>query len=344
MKKNPDTTSQNSGDTMASSRKKDHLTLAFDSKVESYAVDKRFYYEPMLAAHPENEDLSIQFLERTFKAPMWISSMTGGTEKAKWINQRLAQACGEFGLGMGLGSCRQLLHDDTYLDDFLVRKWVGEQPLYANLGIAQIEQLVHDHQMHKVNDLLQKLEANGLIIHVNPTQEWVQPEGDRLVHKPIETIKRVLDHLPHKIIVKEVGQGFGPQSLQALMELPLAAIDFGAVGGTNFALLESLRHSGTEINQGALSFIGHTYSEMIQWANTIKENSEKVACKEFIISGGISSFLDGYYAIETMHFKAIYGQGAGFLKPALESYETLQLYIESQIKGLSFAKQFLKVR
>ena len=128
-------------DPTAESRKKDHIELAFRSRVESGALDPRFYYEPMLAAHPASGSLpSTPFMGKTLHTPIWVSSMTGGTAMAGRINHHLARACGEFGMGMGLGSCRQLLHSDEYLPDFDVRDAMGSEALlFANLGVAQIE-------------------------------------------------------------------------------------------------------------------------------------------------------------------------------------------------------------
>ena len=103
---------------MSSERKKDHIDLAFASRLNENDLDLRFYYEPMLSAHPGDIDLSIFFLDHKLRAPIWVSSMTGGTEKARTINENLARACAEFGLGMGLGSCRALLYDNTNIDDF----------------------------------------------------------------------------------------------------------------------------------------------------------------------------------------------------------------------------------
>ena len=107
---------------------------------------------------------------------MWVSSMTGGTAWAKTINHNLARACKDFGMGMGLGSCRSLLHSNDTFSDFNVRPFIGEDlPLYANLGIAQVEELLERGQLRKVKELVDKLEADGLIIHINPLQEWLQP-------------------------------------------------------------------------------------------------------------------------------------------------------------------------
>src|ERR1051325_3494522 len=113
-----------------SSRKKDHIGLAFKSQ-EGIENDSRFYYEPLLSAHPAALK-PVMFLSKTMKAPLWISSMTGGTELAYTINHNLARACRDFGLGMGLGSCRILLEGDTYFKDFNLRHELGnDRPLFA---------------------------------------------------------------------------------------------------------------------------------------------------------------------------------------------------------------------
>src|SRR5690606_18585640 len=118
--------------------------------------------------------------------------------------------------------------------DFDWRQTIGsELPFYANLGIAQIEVLLEERAIERVHALVERLGADGLIIHVNPLQEWFQPEGDRLRVSPLETIQRFLEIAPYPVIVKEVGQGMGPASLRALLTLPLAAVEFGAFGGTN---------------------------------------------------------------------------------------------------------------
>lgn len=322
--------------------------MAFKSQVLKDALDKRFYYEPILSGHPvEEADISIDILNTKLRLPIWVSSMTGGTALAKTINTNLSKACEEFGMGMGLGSCRSLIDSDERLSDFAMRKYMPNQPMYANLGVAQIEELILNNKIHLISDVVNKLEADGLIIHVNPMQEWFQPEGDIYHMSPIEMIKRLIDTLPDlKIIVKEVGQGMGPKSLEALYSLPIQAIDFAAGGGTNFSKLELFRSDENQIHQfEGLSRVGHCALEMVNLANnTIGNLGEKCLCHETIISGGISDYLDGYYLINKMKSKAIYGQASSFLKNSMDDYETLRAHIISQKKGLKMANAFLTVK
>ncbi len=336
---------RNIEDPTAAERKLDHIKLAEASRVESAQLDARFYYEPMLLGHPSQDlDLATSFLNKRLTNPIWVSSMTGGTGIAATINENLAKACAEFGMGMGLGSCRKLLHDNTYFSDFDVRKHIGNQSLYANLGIAQIEEIWKNGEWPSVIDLLNRLQADGLIIHVNPLQEWLQPEGDRYFTSPIELIKRAIDALDTSIIVKEVGQGMGPKSLEALCSLPIDGIEFAAGGGTNFAMLELLRSDESMLSSYKnLASLGHTADEMVSMINHLKNNSSSTI-PDLIISGGVKDFLDGYYLISKCEAHAVYGQASSFLKHAMGSYEELQIHVKAQIEGLRLAHTMLSVR
>jgi isopentenyl-diphosphate delta-isomerase len=327
-------------------RKRDHIELAFQSQTSKDQLDRRFNYEPYLAAHPTGGIKPFQFLGKSFRAPLWVSSMTGGTKLASKINHNLARVCREFGFGMGLGSCRIILNDDTHFADFDVRSDIGEDmPLFANLGICQVEELIESGKTELITDLVKRLHANGLIVHVNPMQEWFQPEGDKLKYTPIVTLKRLIDKVDFPIITKEVGQGIGPESLLELLKLPLAAIEFGAFGGTNFAQLELLRDTSKskELFQ-PLSLIGMDAFQMADAINSIVESNKNLLCKQIIISGGIQSFLDGYFLIKKCKLTSVYGQASSFLKYAREDYEILRNYVANQLKGLEMAYAYLKLR
>lgn len=333
----------------AASRKKDHIELAFAAQINGVNRDNRFIYEPLLHGHPTAQwSFDFSLANKTIRGPIWISSMTGGTALGGVINKNLALAAHRFGLAMGLGSCRTLLESDKNLADFNVRPFIGpDQPLFANLGIAQIEELVTRGQLHKIKTLIQKLDADGLIIHINPAQEWMQPEGDLFQQAPLDTIKRVLDAVDYPLLVKEVGQGMGYASLKALMQLPLEAIEFGALGGTNFTMVELKR--SPEVKQDALAAlarVGHTAEEMVHYVNWINRElgADSVYCNKIIVSGGLQSFLDGYYFVKKLPWPALYGQVAPLLKYARESYELLEQFISWQLSGWQFAEAYLQVK
>lgn len=321
-------------------RKESHLDLAFKAQAGVQTLDQRFNYEPLFFAHPQPTDSwSHKFLGRDLDFPLWVSSMTGGTEKAGMINKRLAKLCGKFKLGMGLGSCRPLLNGDERLSDFSLREFMGNQPLLANLGIAQIEELQDENRTSLIHQLVKKLSADGLIIHINPLQEWLQPEGDRFKRSPLETIRRLLDEgLEYPVIVKEVGQGMGPKSLKALLDLPIAGIEFGAYGGTNFSKLEGLRG---QVNEEKLKFtqVGHSADEMVEVLNALPTRN-----KEFIISGGIRCVLDGFALKQSMKSNALIGMAASFLGPAMESEAALEDYFLNAREALMTAKGLLSLK
>jgi isopentenyl-diphosphate delta-isomerase len=326
-------------------RKKDHIELALKSQTTPPEMDSRFHYEPMLNPHPAGGLPAFTILGKEHRVPMWVSSMTGGTKLAGTINRNLARACHEFGMGMGLGSCRIIMDDPTYFEDFNMRPVIGDAlPLWANLGIAQIEELLERNKVDKAIGLVDRLKADGLIIHVNPMQEWFQPEGDILKKPPLDTIKRFLDRFSLPVIIKEVGQGMGPESLRALLQLPLQAIEFAAFGGTNFSKVELLRdeQAGRALFE-PLSHVGEDAVQMVDHVNRIVAE-ELTVCKELIISGGVKNFLDGYYLVQKSSLPAVYGMASAFLEHARGSYDQLRVFVQAQVRGLEMAYAYLSIR
>jgi isopentenyl-diphosphate delta-isomerase len=330
---------------VAENRKASHIELTFKSQVGR--LDDRFFYEPMLSGHPSEDLPLIDFCGKKMHYPIWVSSMTGGAEMAGKINKDLAEIVERYGLGMGLGSCRQLLESDKFFEDFNLRPILGkEAPLFANIGIAQIEQLIEINGLSKLEDMIGRLDADGMFLHVNPLQEWMQPEGDIYHISPLNAINEILDKTSINLIVKEVGQGFGYHSLKELFKLPLAAIDFAAHGGTNFSQIEL--HRNTEQAKESMSpmvYVGHSADEMVDFTNQIVEElgSER-KCKQIIISGGVKNYLDGYYLTEKANLPAVYGQASKFLKAAIDSKETLNEYVKGEIEGLKIANALLKIK
>jgi len=320
-------------------RKSDHIKLSENARTHVSKLDGRFFYEPLFFTHPTPETKwSSSFLGFNFDYPIWVSSMTGGTDHAKVINENLAKLCGEFHLGMGLGSCRSLLHDPSRLGEFRVKKFMPSSPLFANIGIAQVEECVKEGSAHRLHELVSMVEADGLVIHINPLQEWFQPGGDRFKVTPLETLKRFLDQCSYPVIVKEVGQGMGPKSLKAILELPVAGIELAGFGGTNFTLLEKMRGDHLSSREGFIH-VGHSCLDMISILNALPERN-----KEIIISGGISSMLDGYELKSKLKRNSVIGMASAFLGPALMSYEELRGFFLDQVETLLTARASLELR
>ena len=303
-----------------SDRKREHIELAFKSQTTAAEADSRFVYEPLLSEHPTGLTPK-RFLGKTLRTPIWACSMTGGTELAKKINENIARVCKDFGMGMGLGSCRTLLDDDTYFEDFDVRKYIGDaQPLYANLGIAQIDSLL-----------------------LNNASDKIKPEGNRIARPSIDIIEELVEKAAYPLIIKEVGQGMGSESLKRLLLLPIQAIEFGAFGGANFSMIELLRKDKDECDSyKPLAYVGQTAEQMVAAINHLAGRVDLV-CRQLIISGGIKNFFDGYYLMKKSAVPAVYGQASAILKFAKQSYEQLYKYIEMQAQGLSLAEAFLRI-
>jgi isopentenyl-diphosphate delta-isomerase len=338
----------NSHDLTFNERKKHHIDLTMMSQMPKDKLDQRFYYEPFLNHHPSQNiaEETFEFLGKKLKSHLWISSMTGGTQLASTLNHRLAEVAGEFSIAMGLGSCRPIWKDldrSPFWADFYVRPSMGEGGvLLANLGLAQIEEILKKEEIGKLHELIYLLKVDGLIIHVNPLQEWFQASGDRFEYSAIESIEKLLNTIQFPLMVKEVGQGMGPESLKALMQLPLAAIELAGFGGTNFSQLESLRGNN---EPHPFWFVGHTCEEMVHFINNILDQfNGELACKKIILSGGIRSFLDGHYLMNKLGCFSFVGQGKNFLERALISKDELRTYISSQVESLAMAKKFLRVK
>lgn len=323
---------------MTETRKEDHITLTEKSQMNLSTRDDRFLYEPLLGAFTDC-DLSCSFLGKKILAPLWISSMSGGSEKAQKLNITYATAAKKYGLGMGLGSLRPLLESDKYFSHFHMRPHIGHAlPLLGNIGIAQAEFLCREKQWQKFEELLERLELDGFFLHMNPLQEYYQPEGDRYQNSPLDTLDTVLKKTKFPVMVKEVGQGMGPASLKALSQRPIAGIELAAFGGTNFAYLEHLR---AENKDPCLARVGHGPQEMIEWLNELKRGMEKAFF--VIVSGGIRNFLDGHYYTEKLDYPCIYAQAQKIMTQAVVGDDSLDNYLSEQIEGLKMAKRFLKI-
>jgi len=228
--------------TPTSSRKADHLRINLEEDVRSArSTDLDDIHLPHHAL-PELDlaeiDLSTTFLGKSLHAPILISSMTGGIEQAGRINQHLAEAAQFHKIAMGVGSQRAALEDPAQAQSFRVRKSAPDILLFANLGAVQL------NYGYGVEDCLRAVEmigADALILHLNPLQEALQPNGNTNFTSLAIKIEAVCRALPVPVIAKEVGWGISAAAAKTLLACGVQAIDIAGAGGTSWSQVEKHR-------------------------------------------------------------------------------------------------------
>jgi isopentenyl-diphosphate delta-isomerase len=224
-------------------RKSEHLRVCIEEDVEfqqlTNGLEKyRFTHCCLPELDRSDIELGTTFLGKSLKAPILISSMTGGTELAHLVNTRLATVAQRYGLAMGVGSQRIALEQPELAPTFAVRSLAPDILLLANLGAVQLN---YGCGLEDCLKLVELLEADALILHLNPLQEWVQSGGDSNFKGLLAKIQQICAQLPVPVIAKEVGNGISAVMAKQLIEAGVAAIDVAGAGGTSWAKVESQR-------------------------------------------------------------------------------------------------------
>jgi isopentenyl-diphosphate delta-isomerase len=222
-------------------RKAEHIRLALDRKMqlEGNFFD-RYHFEHV--ALPEIDldsiDVSQTFLGTKLSAPLLISCMTGGTEEATRINRNLARAAEETRIAVGVGSQRKALEDSSKIESFRVRPFAPKVPILANLGAVQLN---YGYGIEDCRQAVRMIDADALVLHVNPLQEAIQPEGQTNFSGLLDKIGHLASELEVPVIVKEVGAGISRDVARQLIDRGVSIIDTAGLGGTNWARIEAAR-------------------------------------------------------------------------------------------------------
>lgn len=294
------------------SRKDAHLDIAAGDAVlhASGTGLRRFRLRHRALPERDLQDVSLatRFLGLELAAPLLVSAMTGGTERARAINERLAVAAAEAGIAMGLGSGRALLEDASLLPTY--RTSARPPLLLANLGAVQLRLGTTPDDAERLVDLVG---ADGLVLHLNPVQEAVQPEGDTEFGGLAELIARVVERLaPRPVVAKEVGFGLDLSDVRLLSDAGVAAIDVAGAGGTNWASIEGARDARAGQVAAAFADWGWPTARTLVDAVAVAQT----AGVPVVASGGIG---DGVEAAIALALGArIVGVARPFLLAALE--------------------------
>jgi isopentenyl-diphosphate delta-isomerase len=318
---------------MHEKRKSDHIRINLEEDVNFRTLttgleNYHFLHQALPEINLAEVDTSVTFLEKQLKAPLLISSMTGGTEEAGRINRTLAQAAEAKGIAMGLGSQRAAIEDPSLSETFQVRAVAPTAVLLANLGAIQLNYGYTTGHCQRAVDML---EADALILHFNALQEAVQPEGDTCFSGLLKKVEQVCRTLTVPVIAKEVGWGFSGDTLRHLAEAGITAVDVAGAGGTSWSQVE-MHRAQTEVQRRiAATFVdwGISTSEAILAARQATPNIPVIA------SGGLRNGLD---IAKCIALGASLGGMAGpFLKAAVDSLQAVLDQIEVTRRELQIA-------
>lgn len=304
-------------DTAINQRKDDHLKINLNEDVLSGITTGLENIQLIHQALPElaldDVDLSQILFGKEVAAPILVSSMTGGTEEAARINQNLATAAQAHGLAMGIGSQRAALADPRFVSTFQVREFAPDILLFANLGAVQLN---YGFGADECRRAVEMIEADALILHLNPLQEALQPEGDTDFSGLARKIEQVIMSSDVPVVVKEVGWGISPQTARRLIDIGVAAIDVAGAGGTSWSQVEMHRISDPYHSQTAAAFVNWGIST----ADSIRNIREIDPNLTIIASGGLRNGID---IAKCLALGANIGGMAGiFLKAAHDSTDT----------------------
>jgi isopentenyl-diphosphate delta-isomerase len=303
-------------DTELVNRKADHIKINLEQDVRSALTtgleNYRFIHEALPELDLNRLDTSLRLFARRLAAPILISSMTGGTAEAETINLRLAEAAQEVGVAMGVGSQRAALEHPEQAATFQVRRVAPDILLFANLGAVQLN---YGYTLDHCRRAVDMIQADALILHLNPLQEAVQSGGDVNFAGLAKKIEEVCKKIDVPIIVKEVGWGISEQTAKLLADCGVAAIDVAGAGGTSWSQVEMHRAPDEFTRQLAATFVGWG----IPTAESILNVKRAVPEMMVFASGGLK---DGLDIAKCLALGATLGGMAGqFLKAAAISTE-----------------------
>ncbi len=297
-------------------RKADHIKINLEQNVGSALTNGLEKYQLIHEALPELDlreiDTRLTLFGRPLNTPLLISSMTGGTQQAGVINQRLAEAAQERGVALGVGSQRAALEDPKQAKTFQIRKFAPGILLFANLGAVQLN---YSYSVDECQRAVDMIEADALYLHLNPIQEAVQAEGDTNFKGLARKIEAVCKKLEVPVLAKEVGWGISTRTARILADCGVAAIDVAGAGGTSWSQVEMHRAPDEFRRELAGTFIGWG----IPTAQSILNVKKAAPRMPIFASGGIR---DGLEITKCLALGAtLGGMASPFLKAAAVSTE-----------------------
>lgn len=293
-------------------RKNDHLDLCATGDVGSKHTrtlldEVTLVHNPLPEMALDDVDTRCTVLGKALAAPLMISAMTGGTERAGELNRELARVAESLGIGFGLGSQRPMLRDPSTSWTYALREVAPTTLIVGNIGLWQAREL----GAKALEDLGYGIGADAIAIHLNPAQELVQPEGDRDFRNGLETLAALQQEALIPIIVKETGCGLGPAAMDQLRSAGVAHLDVAGAGGTSWIAVETHRTDVAEARE-----LGEILRDWGVPTAAAIHHAAQAGFQTLIGSGGVVTGLDAARAI------ALGASIVGIARPVLQALIT----------------------
>lgn len=320
------------------SRKDEHVRISIGKNVaaeHNYWDDVKLIHNALPEINKEDIDFSTKLFGKKLGAPLIISSMTGGYNKAKEINENLAAAAEKYQIGMGVGSQRAALEKPELTETYSIIKNYNIPLRFANIGASQIVLWGHKKTLENAQKMIDMIDAHVFIVCLNFLQEAVQYEGEANAKGCFDAIKKLAEDLDVPVVIKESGAGISYNVAERLSKTKIAGIDVGGAGGTSFAAIE---HYRAKIRSDRLHERGGTtfWNWGIPTPTSILEVGDAIDWKlPIIATGGIRNGLDAAKALALGANCA--GLAHALLKPADESKQSTIFEVEAIIKELRAA-------
>ena len=302
-----------------SRRKTEHIQIVLNEAVNSSLLNGFEKYQFEHLALPEIDlaevDISTSFFGHDLKSPLLISSMTGGSKETTQINRVLAKVAQDAGIALGVGSQRAGLEDPENMASFDIRIIAPDILLFSNLGAVQLN---YSYSVEQCQRAIEAIRADGLILHLNPLQEALQPKGNTNFKGLLKKIETICKKLDFPVIVKEVGWGISSRVARDLAAVGVAAIDVAGAGGTSWSEVEKYRIKDKVRKKVAEGFKNWG----IPTADSIVEAKQGAPTLDIIASGGLTN---GIEVAKSLALGAsLSGMAARFIKAASISEEETQ--------------------
>lgn len=308
-------------------RKQEHIDICLNKDISFRKTAGFEKYNLIHNALPEIDfkelNLSTEFLGKKIDYPLYISPITGGTELAEKINNNLAYIAEKYNIPICVGSQRAAIENKELEKTFQIREIAKKTMVFANVGAVQLNYGFKIEHFQKAIDMVK---ADALVLHMNPLQEAIQPEGDTNFSELLPKIKELISKLNIPVIAKEVGHGISGKTAEKLEQVGISCIDVAGAGGTSFAAVEGHRSKNN---------LGEVFRD---WGIPTAECITQIRATSnipIIASGGIRNGID---IVKSICLGAnIAGIAAPLLKPASCSKEELCSYFDNLIKQIKIA-------